>query len=165
MLAAGQGNGLKPASVAAACRTSSVHEAALERRQRIAALARPLERIAAGLDRAAEVAGLAGDAAQVFEAVVVGLELVVGDAPVLDRHVGGNEALAVALLDVAARTTKSFGQEAPGLAVPVHAGAADAGGRAGTSRDGASAAPSGPIELRKVSVSRAGRSKSAWRTA
>ena len=99
--------------------------AALERRQRIVALARTFERVAARLDRACEIARLARDAAQVLELVVVGLELLVGDAPVLDRHVGRDEALAVALRVVAA-DHEVAGQEAPVLAVPVHARAAHA---------------------------------------
>ncbi len=96
-----------------------------ERRQRIFAGARRLEGIAAGLDRAAQIAGLSGDRRGVLELVVIGLELVIGDAPVLDRHVLGNEALAVALLVERAHLELHVGPP-PGVAAPVHAGAADA---------------------------------------
>ena len=96
-----------------------------ERRQRIFAGARRLEGIAARLDLAAQIAGLAGDRRRVFELVVIGLELVIGDAPVLDRHVLGNEALAVALLVERAHLELHVGP-APGVAAPVHARAADA---------------------------------------
>ena len=58
----------------------------LHRRVGIFARARRLERIAAGLDLSLDVAGLAADTAEIFEAVVIRLELVVGDAPILDRQ-------------------------------------------------------------------------------
>ena len=60
-------------------------------------LARALEHVAARDLLAAQVAGLAGHAAQLLEAVVVRLELVVGDREILDRHLGRNGVLAVAL--------------------------------------------------------------------
>src|SRR5262249_54109880 len=74
-----------------------------ERRQRILVGARRLERIAARLHLAADVSRLAGNRRRAFEPLVIWLELVVGDAPVLDRHVGGNEILPVALLVERAR--------------------------------------------------------------
>ncbi len=96
-----------------------------QRRQRVFAGARRLERIAALLDLALDVAGLAGDRRGVFEPVVIGLELVVGDAPVLDRHVVGDEFLAVALLVHGADLELHVGP-APGVAAPVRARAAHA---------------------------------------
>jgi len=54
------------------------------------------------LDFTFDVAGLAGHARGVFELVVIGLDLRSGDAPVLQRHVGRDEVLAVALLVLAA---------------------------------------------------------------
>src|SRR5580692_4533437 len=86
-----------------------------QRRQRIVAGARRLERIAAGLDLAAEIAGLAGDRRGIFELVVIGLELGVADAPVLDRHVVGQEFLAVAFFVVGADLEFHVGP-APGMA-------------------------------------------------
>src|SRR3546814_1122919 len=72
----------------------------VHRRIGIIAAARALERVAAGLRLAAEIAGLAADAAEIFETVVIGFELVVAHPPVLHRHVGRQDA--VALLVVAA---------------------------------------------------------------
>ena len=46
-------------------------------------------------------AGLAGNAAQFLEPVVVGLELVIGDRVVLDGHLGRNRIAAVAILEMA----------------------------------------------------------------
>src|SRR6202034_3527407 len=95
------------------------------RRGRILRRARAFERIAAGLFLAADIAGLAGGAAQLFETIVIGFDLLVAQRPVLDRHVGRQEALAVTLLEMAA-AAKIGRQEAPGLAVPVDARPADA---------------------------------------
>src|SRR5262245_35501738 len=95
-----------------------------QRRQRIVACPRRFERIPAGLDLALDVAGFAGDRGGMLELVVVGLELVVGDAPVLDRHVRGDEILAVALLVHGADFELHVGP-APGVAAPMHARAAD----------------------------------------
>ena len=58
----------------------------VHRRIGILARARAFERIAAVLLLAVQIAGLAADAAEIFELVVIRLELVIGDAPVLDRH-------------------------------------------------------------------------------
>ena len=95
-----------------------------ERRQRIIARARRLERVAAALDLAIYVAGLARHRRSVFELVVIRLELGVGDAPILDGHVGRDEALAVALLVEAADLELHVGPT-PGVAAPVHGRAAD----------------------------------------
>src|SRR4029450_7512338 len=74
------------------------------------------------------VARLAGGAAEILEAVIVRLELVVGDAPVLDRPLRIDEALAVALLEM--RAIDEVGRlEAPGRAVPVRRRAAQARAR------------------------------------
>jgi hypothetical protein len=51
------------------------------------------------------------------------LELVVSNAPVLDGHVWGQEFRAVALGEVRLQH-EIAGQEAPGLGIPMHAGAA-----------------------------------------
>ncbi len=93
--------------------------------RRVGELARPrsLERIAAGLDRALDIAGLAADAAQTLHLVVIGFELGIGDRPILDGHVVGlDHRLAIALLIVGLEVEIAF-EEAPGLAVPMHAGA------------------------------------------
>jgi hypothetical protein len=63
--------------------------ALLKRFVGIFAAAHALERIAARHEGAAQIAGLAGSAAKLVEAVEVGLELVVGDAPVFDCHGSG----------------------------------------------------------------------------
>ena len=95
-----------------------------QRRQRIFARAGRLKRVAARLDLPADVAGLAGNRRRVFEPVVIRLQLVVGDAPVLDRHIGGNEILAVALLVHGAHLELHVGPP-PGVAAPMHARSAD----------------------------------------
>src|SRR5262249_11545739 len=96
-----------------------------ERLVRIIVLPRPFEYVAAIDLLAAQIAGLAGHAEQLLEAVVIGLELVVGDREVLDRHLGGNGGLAVTASEMSARVVIGR-QEAPGDAVPVRAGTADA---------------------------------------
>ena len=95
-----------------------------QRRQRIFAGARCLERVAALLDLSAEIAGLAGNRGGVFELVIIRLELGVSDSPVLDGHVLGNGLLAVTLLVVGADLEFHVGP-APGVAAPMHGGAAD----------------------------------------
>src|SRR6266446_6164421 len=60
-------------------------------------LARPLEHVAAVDLLAAQIAGLAGNAEQFLEAIVVGLKLIIGDRKILDRHLGRNRLLAVAI--------------------------------------------------------------------
>jgi hypothetical protein len=57
----------------------------LHRRVGIVACPRRLERIAARLNLTLDVTGLATDADEMFEAVVMRLQLVISDAPVLDR--------------------------------------------------------------------------------
>ena len=94
------------------------------RRRRVVTLARAFEKIAAGLLGALDVAGLAGDAGDIFEPVVIRLEIFVADGPILDLMTFGHDAFAVALDHVRANA-EIIGKEAPGLAVPVHAGAAD----------------------------------------
>ena len=69
-----------------------------QRGQRILARPRILKWIALLLNLPLDVAGPARDSGGVFELVIVGLELGPADAPVLQRHVGRYEALAVALL-------------------------------------------------------------------
>ena len=86
-------------------------EGLLLRRRRIGPRARAFERVAAVLDLALEVAGRARGAAQIFELVVVRLELVIGDAPVLDRHVLGQKARAVTLRSDASAVMKSVGRK------------------------------------------------------
>src|SRR5262249_2277147 len=72
-----------------------------------------------------KIAGFAGDAAQLVELVVMGLELVIGHCPVLDRHIVRNGLGAVALDDVTAREMIAR-QVAPMLAAPMIGSAADA---------------------------------------
>ena len=113
--------------IAGVARSLAEHLARKNRRQRrqsIFALTRCLERISAGLDLPLDVAGLAGDRRNVFELVVIGLELGVCDAPVLDRHILGDEFLAVAFLVIGADFEFHIGPT-PGVAAPVHPGAAD----------------------------------------
>ena len=91
---------------------------------RVRPAARALERVAARDDLPVQVARLAGGADVVLERVVVRLELVVGDAPVLDGAALGDLLLAVALDHV--RAVAEVGrQEAPELARPVHHRAAE----------------------------------------
>src|SRR6202022_1161267 len=99
----------------------------LERWVGVFARSRRLERVAAGLDLALDVAGFAADATEIFEAVVVRLKIVIGDAPVLDRQLrsaGVEKFLAVALDSMAAQDkVRHLGAEA--LTVPVHERAAE----------------------------------------
>ena len=94
------------------------------RRVRILARARPFVRIAAGLDLALQVAGLAADAEDFLELVVVGLDIVPGDAPVLQIAVLRNERGAIALLDARAHL-EIMRQKAARVAAPVRRRAAD----------------------------------------
>src|ERR1035438_1664518 len=86
--------------------------ALLLRRARIFARARPLERISARLDFAAQIAGLPRDAREVFELVVIRLEFVVGDAPIGRRAIIAHDARAVTRDRTAARLEVPR-QEAP----------------------------------------------------
>src|SRR5262249_40881269 len=113
------------AELARCFRPEHVRETLLLRRIGVRTRARTLERIAALLDRPAQIAGLPASAAEIFERVVVGLEVVVGDAPILNRHVFRQEGGAVTLREVRAQDEIAR-QEAPGLRIPVHAAAADA---------------------------------------
>src|ERR1700730_4562 len=75
----------------------------LHRRGRIFPRARRLEWIAAWLDLPVDISGLSARPEQVFEAIVMGLELRIGDTPILDRQLRTarfEELLAVALLDM-----------------------------------------------------------------
>src|SRR5437588_729649 len=72
------------------------------RRVWILARARPFVRIAACLDLAVQVAGLAADAKDFLKLVVVGFDLVPGDAPVLQIAILGNERWAVAFRNAGA---------------------------------------------------------------
>src|SRR6266700_8410739 len=91
-------------------------------------LARAFEHIAAVDLAAAQVAGLSGNPAELLELVVIGLELVIADRIILDRHLGRYGAAAVALADLAARLVV-VRQEPPGVAVPMRAGTAEIGAR------------------------------------
>ena len=99
--------------------------ALLLRRRRIRPRARALEGVAAVLNRSLEIAGFARRAAQIFELVVMRLEIVERDAPILDGHVRRQETGAIPLRQVTAQHEIAR-QEAPGLGVPMNAGAADA---------------------------------------
>src|SRR5262249_9136309 len=100
----------------------------LHRWRRILARTEPFERIAATLDLALDVAGLAARATQIFEAVVMRLELVVSHSPILDSQVGIDEALAGTLLQMGL-VDEVGGLKAIRLSVPMHQSAADAGSR------------------------------------
>src|SRR5215207_5247427 len=95
----------------------------LIRRLRVLAT-RAFEWVSPLLDLAAEVACLAGYPEHLLVLIVVRLQLVVGDAPVLDGGVLGKEVRAVALFEVRAILEK-VGQEAPGDSVPVDHRASD----------------------------------------
>src|SRR5580704_12852882 len=86
---------------------------------------RALERIAARSDFAAKVAGDSGCAADFLEVIEVRFELLESDGIILNRHVFGNETLAVSLLDVASQP-EIFRRGSPQLPVPVNTRAADA---------------------------------------
>src|SRR6266699_1934356 len=83
------------------------------------------EGIAAIDDLPAQIAGLARGAAQFLEPLVIGFELVIGNAPVLYREIGGDSLLAVALFEMRAQHEFAW-KVAPGDAVPMGARAADA---------------------------------------
>src|SRR3546814_15320962 len=82
-----------------------------------------LEGVAALADLTLHVAGLPGDPDVPLVAVVVGLEVLVADRPVLDRRSLWQRVLAVAL-DVVAPVLEVARVEAPRLGRPVHPGAA-----------------------------------------
>src|SRR5205823_13180055 len=95
-----------------------------EGRQRVFARARRFEGVAAGNDLALQISRLAVDRGGVLEPVVVGLELGVADAPVLDRHVLGDALPAVARPVLAAGPELHLAP-APGMAAPAYGRAAD----------------------------------------
>src|SRR5262249_54188340 len=90
-----------------------------KRRQWILAGARCFERVAAWQDLAVDITSLARDCRGIFEFVIIGLELGVGDPPVLHRHVGRNEVLAVTLLVHGADVELHVGP-APSMTAPVY---------------------------------------------
>jgi hypothetical protein len=94
------------------------------RRVRILARARPFVGIAAWLDLAIQVAGLAADAEDFLELVIVGFDIVPGDAPILQIAVLGNERRAIPLLDARAHF-EIVRQEAARIAAPVRRRPAD----------------------------------------
>src|SRR5580704_9649081 len=83
-----------------------------------------LERIAAWSDFSLKDTGNTGRAADFFEMIEVRFELLESDGIILNRHVFGNEILAVSLLDVASQP-EVFGRGPPQLAVPMNARAAN----------------------------------------
>ena len=97
----------------------------LHRRIRILARTRTFEHIAARDLLAAKIARLARDAAELVEPVVIRFEFIIGHAPILDRHVRGYGARAVAVDDVAAAHVVAW-QIAPVQPAPVVRRAADA---------------------------------------
>ncbi len=81
------GPGKRVPAEAARRRGHQIDEAgAAQRRHRVRPLARTFEDVAARIDRALDVAGLARDADFVFHLVVVRLELVEAERPVFDRR-------------------------------------------------------------------------------
>ena len=93
--AAGPGNGCQSSR-----RAGAGHELrelrAAQRRHRIRALARAFEDVPARIDGAFDVAGLARHADRVLDLVVVRLELLEAERPVLDRRAARDAAGAVA---------------------------------------------------------------------
>src|SRR5450755_1532156 len=74
---------------------------------------------------AAEISGLSRYPAELVEAIIAGLELVVAQRPVLDGH-GVRNGLGAVLVRERTSDAEVGGQEAPMQRAPVHAGAADA---------------------------------------
>ena len=95
LIAAGPGNGCQPS-----VRRGGGHHVgeprAAQRRHRDTRVARPFEDVAAAIDRAVDVAGLARDADLVLDLVVVRLEFVETERPVLDRRALRDARRAVA---------------------------------------------------------------------
>src|SRR5262249_35221572 len=73
------------------------------RRRRIGPRARPLEWIAAVQDLSLHVSGLPRRSTEILEAIVERLELVIGEAPVLNGHVSRQERCAVAFGEMCPR--------------------------------------------------------------
>src|ERR1044071_5841507 len=87
-----------------------------------------LERIAAVLNLTVQIAGRSTCTAEIFESVVVGLEVVISDAPILNGHVVGKEARAIAFGQMCSQH-EIAGKKAPGLRIPVDPAAANSVGR------------------------------------
>src|SRR5882757_8055714 len=96
------------------------------RRRWIVPRSRRLMRIAARLNLTLDIACLAAGAEQVLEAIVVRLEVIVSDAPVLDGEVRIEKILAVAFA-CACRQLEIVRLESICLAIPMHHGATEAG--------------------------------------
>ena len=90
-----------PAQLARGRRHAVEESGAAQWRHRIVTRAGGLENIAPGIQRAKHIAHLAGHADFPLDAVVVGLEFVVAERPVLDRRSGGNAPAAIAAHGVA----------------------------------------------------------------
>src|SRR5215469_11466631 len=86
--------------------------------------ARPFVRIAAWLDLAIQIAGLAADPEDFLKLVVIGFDLVPGDAPVLQIAVLGNERCAITLLDARVHL-EIMRQKAARIAAPMRRRPAD----------------------------------------
>src|SRR5580700_4740546 len=89
---------------------------------------RRLKRIAALEHAALNVAGLTGGAADRLESIEMRLQFLEADAPVLQRHIAGDEVLPVALGDMALQA-QFLGHDPRMHAGPVDAGAAHARAR------------------------------------
>ena len=113
-----------PAELARGARHAFGEFGAAQRRHRIAALARPLEDVAARIDDAVDVAGLAGHADLVLDLVVIGLELLEPERPILHRRALGHARGAVAPRRLA-HHLEVPGIEPPALRPVVQRGAAD----------------------------------------
>jgi hypothetical protein len=105
-----------------------VAERLLLRGRRIRPRTWAFERVAAVLNLSAQIAGRSGCATQILERVVMRLELVIGDAVVLNCHVLREKRSAIAFRQVRLEHEVAR-QEAERLGVPVHPTAADAIGR------------------------------------
>src|SRR6267154_6848892 len=88
------------------------------RGRRIRPRTRPLERIAALLDFVAQVARRSRRAAEIFERIVVRLQVVIGDAPILNGHILWKKRCAVSLGQMSLQHEIGR-QEAPGFRVPM----------------------------------------------
>src|SRR5271155_1531688 len=91
----------------------------LHRRVGILARARRLERITTLFDFAVEIARFAANSKQIFEAIVMRFQFLVGHTPVLNSQVGIHDFFSITLLDM--RFVNEIGNLiSPGLAVPVN---------------------------------------------
>jgi hypothetical protein len=80
------------------------------------------------LNLAFDVSGLAAGPTEIFEPIVVRLELVIGDAPILNGQVRIDEALAITLLEMGL-VDEIDRLKAIRLAIPMHQRAAQTGSR------------------------------------